>query len=379
MRVAAVSTIFCLARLNLRAAPSTMTTILKKPRVTPDEQKWAAVVARDGAFDGHFVYSVASTGVYCRPSCASRLAKRSNVAFHPNAAAAESKGFRPCKRCQPNGKSRPEAHRDTILEACRLIELSEAAPSLAALAQTANLSPYHFHRLFKSVTGVTPKAYAMAHRHERVRSQLKKPQKITDALYEAGFNSSSRFYDQTKDAIGMTPSEYRRGGANMEIRVSVVTCSLGSVLVAATKKGVCAVLLGDDPKSLRKDLRERFPEAEPIGGDPAFAALVAKVVEKIERPSRKVALPLDVQGTAFQHRVWQELRNIPAGETASYAEISERIGRPTAVRAVASACGANPAAVLIPCHRAIRSDGSLSGYRWGVERKKALLKREKKT
>jgi AraC family transcriptional regulator of adaptative response/methylated-DNA-[protein]-cysteine methyltransferase len=240
------------------------------------------------------------------------------------------------------------------------------------------MSPYHFHRIFRAVAGVTPKAYARAHRHKRVREQLKGGNSVTEAIYEAGFASSGRFYAGASQALGMTPGEFRKGGANALIRYAVRACSLGKVLVAASTKGVAAILLGDDAATLVRDLKERLPRAELVGGDAAFERLVAKVVALVEAPSTSLELPLDVRGTAFQHRVWTALRDIPPGSTASYAEIARRIGDPKAVRAVAGACAANPLAVAIPCHRAVRSDGALAGYRWGVARKRALLAREAK-
>ena len=342
-----------------------------------DDSRWAAVVARDKALDGKFVYSVATTGVYCRPGCASRRPLRENVRFHASCAQAEAAGFRACKRCTPNAAPRDTRHAAKVTEACRLIETAETPPKLEELAAAAGMSPYHFHRVFKAVTGVTPKAYAVAHRQNRVREALKGGTSVTKALYEAGFNSSGRFYAGARQALGMKPSEFRAGGANAKIRYATAECSLGLVLVAASAKGVCAIMLGDDEDALARDLHGRFTKAQLMAGDRQFAALVAKVVAFIEAPHTDLQLPLDVRGTAFQHRVWMALRDIPAGKTASYAEIAERIGKPDAVRAVAGACAANKLAVAIPCHRVVRSDGSLSGYRWGEARKRALLAKER--
>ena len=341
-----------------------------------DDERWAAIVARNRSFDGRFYYSVATTGVYCRPSCPARLARRSNVRFHDTRAEAEAAGFRPCKRCRPN-EAPPEArYAAKVAAACRLIESAEETPTLDVLARAAGLSPYHFHRIFKSIAGVTPKAYAAAHRHRRIRDKLTRSPTVTKAIHESGFNSSGRFYAASSRILGMTPTEFRAGGNNAEIRFAIGTCSLGSILVAATGKGVCAVLLGDDPEALLRDLQDRFPRAHLVGGDRSFDMLAATVIAAVEAPAGKPDLPLDVRGTAFQHLVWKALCDIPAGETASYSEIARRIGQPGAARAVARACGANHLAVVIPCHRVVRNDGALSGYRWGVERKRSLLERE---
>jgi AraC family transcriptional regulator of adaptative response/methylated-DNA-[protein]-cysteine methyltransferase len=340
------------------------------------DPRWAALVARDKSADGQFCYSVATTGVYCRPSCPSRLANPRNVRFHATAAEAEAAGFRPCLRCDPKGTSPAERNAGKVAAACRLIEAAEEMPSLAELADAAGLSPFHFHRVFKAVTGLTPKAYATAHRTKRVQDGLKRSATVTEAIYDAGFNSNSRFYETSAGMLGMTPTGYRAGGAGTEIRFALAECSLGSVLVAATGKGVCAILLGDNPEILLRDMQDRFPEARLIGGDAGFEDTVARVIGFVEAPALGLDLPLDVRGTVFQQRVWQALREIPAGATASYADIALRIGSPKSVRAVARACAANALAVAIPCHRVVRSDGGLSGYRWGVERKRTLLTRE---
>ena len=344
-----------------------------------DAARWDAVKARDASFDGKFTYSVATTGVYCRPSCASRLARRENVAFHASCRAAEAAGFRPCRRCKPNEPSLHAQYAAKVAEVCRLIEKADEPPRLADLAAAAGLSAYHFHRVFKAIAGVTPKAYAVAHRQKRVRENLDRSSTVTEAIFDAGFNSSGRFYAESSKVLGMTPSEFRSGGANAAMRFAVGECSLGAILVAASDKGITAILLGDDPDALVHELEDRFPKAALIGGDRAFEAVMAKVVGLVEEPNRGFDLPLDVRGTAFQHRVWQALREIPAGETAAYSEIAERIGMPKAVRAVAAACAANKIAVAIPCHRVVRNDGSLSGYRWGVDRKRALIAREAKS
>jgi AraC family transcriptional regulator, regulatory protein of adaptative response / methylated-DNA-[protein]-cysteine methyltransferase len=349
---------------------------LERAAATERDPRWAAVVDRAPAADGTFFYAVRTTGVYCRPSCRSRHARPENVSFYPTPEAAELAGFRPCKRCRPAQVSLQEEHAARITAACRLIEASPKAPSLERLAARAGLSPFHFHRLFKSTTGLTPREYAIAHRGKRVRRELVRSRLITRAIYEAGYNSNGRFYEESGKVLGMTPSDFRAGGQNFEIRFAVGECSLGSILVAASERGVCAVLLGDDPDQLARELQERFSDATLIGGDSGFEQLVARVVGFVEAPGLGLDLPLDVRGTAFQQRVWRALMAIPPGETVSYAEIARRIGAPGAVRAVGHACGANPLAIAIPCHRVVRTDGSLSGYRWGVERKRALIERE---
>ena len=342
-----------------------------------DDARWQAVVQKDKNADRRFYYSVRTTGVYCRPSCpASRPALRRNVAFHGSPEEAEAAGFRACKRCSPKGPTRAEEHAAAVARACRAIETAEEPPALDALAREAGMSAYHFHRVFKAATGLTPKAYAAAHRARRVREELSRRDTVTEAIYEAGFNSNGRFYAQSAQTLGMTPTSFRRGGTGTTLRFAVAESSLGSVLVAASEKGVCAISLGDDPEALVRELQDRFPKAELIGGDEAFERLVAQVIGFIEAPKTGLDLPLDVRGTAFQQKVWQALQEIPAGSTASYAEIAGRIGAPKAVRAVAQACAANALAVAIPCHRVLRHDGNLSGYRWGVQRKSALLERE---
>jgi len=341
-----------------------------------NDARWEAVRRRDPAADGAFYYSVRTTGVYCRPSCAARLARRENVDFHLTREDAERAGFRPCKRCRPNEAGLAERHAATVAKACSLIDAADEMPSLDALADAVGLSRYHFHRVLRAVTGVTPKAYADARRGERVRQELARSETVTQAIYGAGFNSNGRFYAASDNLLGMTPTEYRAGGNGNVIRFAVGECSLGSILVAATDKGVCAIEFGDDPDALVHALQDRFPKAQLVGGDHTFEQLVAKVVGFIEAPARGLDLPLDIRGTAFQKRVWNAIRDIPAGATASYAELARRIGRPSASRAVAQACASNTLAVAIPCHRVVRRDGGLSGYRWGVERKEALLTRE---
>jgi AraC family transcriptional regulator of adaptative response/methylated-DNA-[protein]-cysteine methyltransferase len=343
---------------------------------TPLDPRWAAIVARDANADGLFVYGVKTTGVYCRPSSASRLPRPENIEFFDTPAQAEAAGYRPSRRAAGDQTLRAAHHGKLVAEACRQIEQADTPPALAALAHHAGLSSFHFHRVFKAITGLTPKGYASALRSRKVRDGLKGPQSVTDTLYEAGFNSNSRFYETADQLLGMKPGDYKAGGANNLIRFAVGQCSLGAILVAQSQRGVCAILLGDDPDALVRDLQDQFPQAELVGADRNFEQLIAQVVGFVEAPALGLELPLDLRGTAFQERVWQALRDIPVGSTASYAQIAQRIGAPTASRAVAQACGANRLAVAIPCHRVVRSDGALSGYRWGVERKRTLLARE---
>lgn len=347
-----------------------------KPR-SIDDRRWAAVLARDKACDGTFVLAVATTGIYCRPSCPARKPLRRNVRLFATGAEAAAAGFRPCKRCSPDAVAPPDPSLAKIIAACRTIEAAEAPPTLAALALDAGMSRYHFHRVFKAATGVTPKAYAEAHRQRRVRAALRGEKSVTEAIYASGFNSSGRFYAQASDALGMTPGEFRAGGANNEIGYAAAPCSLGIVMVAASARGVCSIMLGDDVSMLQGELQRRFAKARLVPGDRRFAALLAQVVALIEAPQTTTELPLDVRGTAFQHQVWMALRDIPAGTTVTYAELARRIGKPNAVRAVGAACGANPVAVAIPCHRVVGKDGKLTGYRWGTARKSALLERER--
>lgn len=346
--------------------------------LTETDPRWLAVSNRDSSQDGQFVFAVKTTGIYCRPGCASRTPKPANVEFFDSCEGAEAAGYRACRRCRPNEASLSERQAAMVAEACRMIELVEDLPTLDELAGQAGLSPFHFHRLFKAITGLTPKAYGDAHRARKMQAEVTSASSVTDAIYGAGFNSSGRFYAATDSRLGMTPSKWRKGGAETEIRFAIGQCSLGAILVAQSERGICAILLDDDPEALLRDLQDRFPNATLIGGDAAFERLVAEVVGFVEAPKLGLDLPLDVRGTAFQERVWQALRDIPAGQTVSYTELAERIGEPKAVRAVAGACAANKIAIAIPCHRVVRTDGSLSGYRWGVERKAALLAREKR-
>ena len=349
--------------------PASKSTAQRDPR-------WGKLLARDPASDGKFIYGVKTTGVYCRPSCASRLPRPENVVFYADVQSARRAGFRACKRCKPDQALRSTPHSEKIARACRLIENAGRVPKLGELAAAVGLSPYHFHRTFRAVTGVTPRKYALAHRAKRVRNQLESSRSVTEAIFEAGYGSSGRFYEKADEVLGMTPSTFRAGGTNNDIRFAIGECSLGSILVAQSGRGICAILFGDDPQALARELQDRFPKANLLGGDRDFESLVARVVGLVEAPALGLDLPLDVRGTAFQQRVWQALRKIRPGETASYSDIAARIGVPKAVRAVAQACAANVLAVAIPCHRVVRNDGAASGYRWGVERKRTLLQRE---
>lgn len=355
-----------------------MTTVRTVERFGRDEDKWAAVVHRDVRADSVFYYSVRTTGVYCRPSCAARLARRENVRFHATRQDAEAAGFRPCKRCRPTEPPLAARRAEAIAKACRLIEEAEEAPDFDVVAAAVGMSRFHFQRVFRTITGLTPKAYAQAHRANRVREQLKRSATVTDAIYEAGFNSNGRFYATSDRMLGMKPTEFRKGGSNTEIRFAIGETTLGPVLVAASDKGVCAILFGDKPKALVEDLQGRFPTAQLVGGDRPFEKWVAKVVGFVEAPRLGLDLPLDLRGTVFQRRVWKALQEIPIGSTASYSEVAKKVGAPRSARAVAQACAANRLAVAIPCHRVVRNDGGLSGYRWGVERKRTLLERESK-
>lgn len=343
-----------------------------------DERRWEAVLGRDVRFDGLFYYAVETTGIYCRPSCPARRPRRNHVSFFGSPAAAEDAGFRPCKRCTPDGVS-PDLSRATrISKACRLIEEAEEQLPLSVLASAVGLSPHHFHRLFKAALGITPKAYAGAHRTTRLKTTLGRGASVTEALYEAGFNSAGRFYEAAPKALGMSPGAFRAGGAGEDIAYAIAPCTFGYVLVATSSKGICAIALGDVPDDLRESLRKQFPRAKLFEGSTDFAAMASAVVSLIDGPGASFDLPLDIRGTAFQRQVWEALQRIPIGTTATYKEIAAAIGKPGSSRAVASACAANRLAVAIPCHRVVRSDGSLSGYRWGPARKRAMLDNEKR-
>lgn len=346
-------------------------------RLLDDEARWVAFVARDVLAEGAFVVGVKTTGIYCRPGCPARMPRRENVVFHANCEAAERAGFRECKRCRPKSASHATQQAELIADVCRAIERAENLPVLSVLAKSTGLSPSRFHRVFKSVTGVTPRAYATALRAERAGRSLRSSRTVTEAIYASGFGSSGRFYEAAPERLGMTPSQVRTGGRGLTIRYATGKCWLGLVLVAATERGICAIMFGDEAEPLVGDLRGRFPQAEFKSGDRKFRETVAAVAAYVRQPARGLDLPLDIIGTAFQQQVWEQLRKIPAGSTTSYTEIARRLGKPSAVRAVASACAANPISVAIPCHRVVRTDGSLAGYYWGIERKRKLLERER--
>jgi len=355
----------------------TQSTLEQPGQWSDDAARWAAVMERDPAADGAFCYAVRTTGIYCRPSCPARRARRRNVIFFDHAEQAERAGFRACRRCRPDTAAARSRHAAIVAAACRRMETAETMPDLDALARDAGLSRYHFHRVFKAATGITPKAYAQALRTRRMRRELAGHGRVTDAVYAAGYSSGARFYADAAQHLGMTPTEFRSGGKGRSIRFAVAECWLGPLLVAATDKGICAIRFGDDPQALVHELQDDFSAARLIAGDRDFEQLVARVVGLVEAPEQTADLPLDIRGSAFQQRVWQALRQIPPGTTASYADIARRIGQPRAARAVARACAGNGIAVAVPCHRVVRSDGALSGYRWGVDRKRALLDRER--
>jgi AraC family transcriptional regulator of adaptative response/methylated-DNA-[protein]-cysteine methyltransferase len=341
-----------------------------------DDPRWLAVLARDRKADGTFVYGVKTTGVFCRPSCSARRALRENVQFFATVQDAQREGLRACKRCRPDGRSLDEQHASLAIEACRLIETSTDLPNLETLARNAGLSTFHFQRVFKSSTGLTPKEYADAHRTRRVRRSLSTASSVTDAIYDAGFNSNGNFYAHANSMLGMTPSAFRQGGAEVAVEYGVAPCSLGFILVARTERGICAISMGDKPDALIEAVQSKFRQATVVSGGAGFEELLSEVVGLVDTAANGRELPLDIRGTAFQTRVWEALRKIPAGVTKTYTEIAEEIGMPRSVRAVAQACGANPLAVAIPCHRVVRKSGDVSGYRWGIERKRTLLERE---
>ncbi len=345
-----------------------------------DAARWKAITTRSATSSSEpFVYAVTTTGIYCRPDCGSRLPLRQNVAFFDSCAAAESAGYRACKRCAPNARP-PESRIAAIIEAaCRRIDCADEPLSLSELAANAGLSPFHFHRSFRRITGLTPKAYAKARQAQRLRAALPRRTTVTEALYEAGFNSSGRFYSESSGILGMSPSQFQRGAKDEIIRFATGLCSLGSVLAAASARGICAILIGDRPDSLTTELKSLFPHARLMPGDSAFQKTLAKVIRMIEEPEAGRNLPLDIRGTAFQQRVWRALRDIPLGQTATYVEIARKVGAPKASRAVGRACASNILAVAVPCHRVIRGDGNLASYRWGAERKKSLIERERAT
>ncbi len=344
-----------------------------------ERERWEAVVARERGADGAFFYGVSTTGVVCRPSCGARRPLRANVRFFDELDAALVAGFRPCKRCRPDGASHEERRAALVTAACRAIEASDAPLSLATLAARAGVSPHHLQRVFVAATGVSPRGYAARVRQARVEAALAQGVSVTTALHDAGYSSSGRFYADAPARHAMPPARARRGGEGERVAYAIAPCSLGVALVAATARGPCAILLGDDDDAVERELTARFPKAALCAGGQAATKVLARVIALVERPQDGLELPLDVRGTAFQRRVWEALRALPPGQTITYTALAARVGAPSGARAVAAACASNPLAVAIPCHRVVRSDGALAGYRWGVERKRALLGRERKT
>ena len=342
---------------------------MKTQNMIDDEAAWGAVMARDRSADGRFVTGVLTTGIYCRPSCAARHPKRENVRFFATGAEAAAAGLRACLRCKPDEVTREAAAMERVLA---LLDSAETPPSLSEMAEAAGYSQHHFHRLFKRATGVTPADYVRGRRAKNMTDSLERNGRVTDAIYEAGYSGPGRFYADAKDRLGMTPSVWRDGGRGETIRWAVADTDLGKMLVAATDKGICRLSFDED----EADLRRRFPNAKIEQGGDAMTALVERTVEAVNAPERPHDLPIDVRGTAFQQAVWRELSRIPPGESLSYAALAARAGKPGAARAAGSACGANNVAVLIPCHRARRGDGSPGGFAYGLERKAALLERE---
>ena len=349
---------------------------MKSQHRADHDPRWSALASRDPKADARFVYAVRTTGIYCRPSCPARRPKPQNVEFHDTCAAAERAGFRPCLRCHPRGPAIRDSHAAVVADICQYLASAPEQSDLKSLAKRAGLSSYHFHRVFKATTGLTPKAYTMAQRAQRIGAELRHSSTVTQAYQDAGYNSSGRFYANARDIIGMTPTSFRKGGLDTQIHFAFGQSSLGLVLAARSKRGLCAILLGDHRQTLREDLQERFPSAALVPADADFDYWVDQVVTLVDAPQTGCNLPLEIRGTAFQQRVWQALRKIPVGSTASYTQVAQRIGAPKSARAVALACGANALAVAIPCHRVVRSDGTVSGYRWGIGRKRALLELE---
>lgn len=341
-----------------------------------DEVCWQAVKNRDQD-PKDFVYAVLTTGIYCRCGCSSRLPRRENIAFFDSPAEAEMAGYRACLRCRPGKGAAISPHEHLIIEACRTIENSRVPPKLDELALAAGLSPYYFHRVFKKMVGVTPKQYGSSHQKMRFRDSLRSGQSVSESIYEAGYSSSSRVYEKGQDHLAMQPGLFKKGAAGITIQYGLAECYLGWVVVAATQCGICAIELGDDPDNLARQMQANFPKAAFARAGAELALLIKEVISFIERPKGNIHLPLDIQGTAFQRKVWDALRRLKVGETVSYAEVAEQIGNPGAIRAVAKACASNKLAVAIPCHRVIYKSGTLSSYRWGIERKRLLLERER--
>jgi len=353
--------------------------MLSMNRISNDEQLWQAVVSKDARFDGQFVFAVSSTGVYCRPSCPSRRAHRERVSFFELPEAAEQAGFRACLRCQPRRARVLDPQMELVQRVCSLLNSSDSETvKLAELASHAGVSVFHLQRTFKRVMGISPRQYLAARRFGNFKALVRKGDSVTTALYESGFNSSSRLYEYASEELGMTPATYSRGGRGVNINYTIVASSMGRLLVAMTERGVCAVRMCDTDAELEKDLRDEFPHAQINRGDSALREQVQKILNHLDNNEPRLDLPLDIRATAFQRQVWDKLRAIPYGQTVSYGDVAKALGNPGAVRAVGRACATNPVALVIPCHRVVREDQSLGGYRWGLERKKKLLERERR-
>jgi len=342
--------------------------------ITTDNDRFSAIIHRDPRADGAFFYAVKTTGIYCRPTCSSRRPNRKNILFFTSAHEAQSAGFRPCRKCTPHKPNRH--HAQLILNACRQIDSSQDEPTLSELSTSAGLSKFHFQRLFKSTVGLSPKQYAAARRQNRLRDQLQSSPTITNAIYSSGFNSPSRAYETATSNLGMTPRNFRRGAPNLTIHYALTQTSLGQMLVAATKRGICMIAFHDSPNVLLSELKKSFPKATLTDNAPNLSKNIQSILRFLDHPRLGLNLPLDIQGTSFQQRVWRALQQIPPGQTLSYKNLAKTIGRPKAIRAVGAACAKNNLSLAIPCHRAISSTGALTGYRWGIQRKKELLRRE---
>jgi AraC family transcriptional regulator of adaptative response/methylated-DNA-[protein]-cysteine methyltransferase len=343
-----------------------------------EDAQWQAVLSKDNQFDGQFVFAVSSTGIFCRPSCPSRRPRRDRVSFFPSPQAAEQAGFRACRRCHPGKERLMDPQVEMASKVCRLIDENDGEPTtLAVLSSAIGVSTFHLQRTFRSVMGITPSQYAEARRIGRFKQGVRDGESITNAIYDAGFGSSSRLYETAASQLGMTPATYGKGGRGAIIKYAIANCSLGKLLVAATESGVCSVTLGDSDSLLESELKKEFCHAEIQRDEALLSSALQAIVDHLKGKSQRIDLPLDVRATAFQMQVWQQLRAIPFGKTLSYSEVAKAIGQEKAVRAVARACATNPVALVIPCHRVIREDKSLSGYRWGLERKKQLLAEEK--
>jgi AraC family transcriptional regulator, regulatory protein of adaptative response / methylated-DNA-[protein]-cysteine methyltransferase len=345
-------------------------------RILTDDDRWQAVVSRDRSVEGQFVLAVHTTGIFCRPGCPARTPKRENTSFFATPADAIRAGYRPCKRCKPTGESITDKQRHIVEDAQRQIEAADTALTLDDIAATVGMSPWHLQRLFKAHTGISPAQYQRSLRSDRLRSAIKDAPTVTQALHDSGYGSSSQFYAATHQALGMSPTAFRAGGAGQRIRYGIVQTWLGCILVAATDRGIASLQMGDTEDELRDGLVATFPNADLVDDDADFSRTIQQVVELVERPWQTTPIAVDVRGTVFQHRVWAALRQIPAGSTRTYSEVAEAIGAPTAARAVAKACADNPVPLIVPCHRVIGKNGSLTGYRYGIERKRALLERE---